>query len=456
MRFGINSFLFVSPFTTASISLFKKFKAWGFDTVEIPVEAPEHIDPAALKAAAQKAGISIGSLCACMGPGRDLRGTDAEQSTALSYVSALIDQAAEMGCPRIIGPLYSVVGKRGPVSPTQKKTEFAAVVRNLKALALLAAKKGIELDVEPLNRFETDFLNTCEQGLKLLRAVGARNVKLHLDTFHMNIEEKNQAAAIRKAGKHLGHFHACGTDRGTPGGDSLDWAPIVDALQDVGFTGDVVIESFTQDVKVIAAAAAIWRKIEPKQNDIAVKGLSNLRRLFSHFPSTSKTVKPHLSVTVQNPTNPTNPTKDMSVKATKTAKSKPAKAALKPIKAAAKPAKAALKPVKAAAKPAKAALKPVKAAAKPAKAALKPVKAAAKPAKAALKPVKAAAKPAKAALKPVKAAAKPAKAALKPVKAAAKPAKAALKPVKAATKPAKVALKSAKASAPAKKAASKK
>jgi D-psicose/D-tagatose/L-ribulose 3-epimerase len=105
-------------------------------------------------------------------------------------------------------------------------------------------------------------------------------VKLHLDTFHMNIEEKNQADAIRKAGKQLGHFHACGSDRGTPGNDHIDWKPIVKALNEIGYEGDVVIESFTTDVKVIARAAAIWRKIEPKRNDIAVKGLANLKRLF--------------------------------------------------------------------------------------------------------------------------------------------------------------------------------
>ena len=281
MRFGINTFLFVSPFKTDSVKLFKKFKAWGFDTVEIPVEAPEHVDPAALKAAAESADIAIGSICACMGPGRDLRGNAKEQKTGLQYISKLIDQAAAMGCPRIIGPLYSVVGKRGPVSAADQKTEFAAVVKNLKALAKHAAAKGVELVVEPLNRFETDFLNTCDQGLKLIKAVGAKNVKLHLDTFHMNIEEKNQAAAILKAGKHLGHFHACGTDRGTPGNDSLNWTPIVKALNDIGYDQDIVIESFTQDVKVIAAAAAIWRKMEPKRDDIAVKGLANMHRLFA-------------------------------------------------------------------------------------------------------------------------------------------------------------------------------
>jgi len=405
MRFGINSFLFVSPFKTESVQLFKKFKNWGFDTVEIPVEAPEHIDPSALKAAAEKAGIAIGSICACMGPGRDLRGSAAEQKEGFNYIAALIQQAAEMGCPKIIGPLYSVVGKKGPVTPADQKTEFAAVVKNLKALAVLAQKAGVELVVEPLNRFETDFLNTCEQGLKLVKAVGAKNVNLHLDTFHMNIEEKNQADAIRRAGSRLTHFHACGTDRGTPGNDSLNWGPIVEALHEIGYEGDVVIESFTQDVKVIAAAAAIWRKMEPKRDDIAVKGLANLKQLFSHKTKGKKS----LTAEVKTPPNPLN----MSAKPTKknapTTKTAPAKTAVKaPAKA---PAKAAAKaPAKAAAKaPAKAAVKaPVKAAVKaPAKTAVKaPVKAAAKaPAKTAAKaPAKA---PAKTAAKtPVKAAPK--------------------------------------------------
>jgi len=153
-------------------------------------------------------------------------------------------------------------------------------VKNLKALSAYAAKKGVTICVEPLNRFETDFLNTCDQGLRLIKAVGSPALKLHLDTFHMNIEEKDQAASIRKAGKLLGHFHACGSDRGTPGGDHIAWPSIVKALKSVGYKGDVVIESFTTDVKVIARAAAIWRRIEPTRDEIAVDGLANLKKLF--------------------------------------------------------------------------------------------------------------------------------------------------------------------------------
>jgi D-psicose/D-tagatose/L-ribulose 3-epimerase len=94
----------------------------------------------------------------------------------------------------------------------------------------------------------------------------------------MNIEEKFAAEAIRKAGRHLGHLHACGSDRGTPGNDHTDWTSIAQALRDIRYQGDVVIESFTPDVKVIARAAAIWRRIEPTREEIAVKGLKFLRK----------------------------------------------------------------------------------------------------------------------------------------------------------------------------------
>jgi D-psicose/D-tagatose/L-ribulose 3-epimerase len=270
--------LFTSPFTNDSTKLFSTFKKWGFETVEIPVEDPSHIDPAHVKAELDKKGLACGSVCACMGPGRDFRGTAEEQKTAMDYCQALIDQMVVLGCPSLIGPVYSVVGKADAVEPAQQKKEWGLVVKNLKQLGKYAEKKGVQICIEPLNRFETDFLNTVDQALKLVKAVGSKAVKVHLDTFHMNIEEKNQAAAIRKAGKLLGHFHACGSDRGTPGNDHIDWKPIAKALKDVKYHGDVVIESFTTDVKVIARAAAIWRKMEPTRDEIATKGIKFLKK----------------------------------------------------------------------------------------------------------------------------------------------------------------------------------
>ena len=190
------------------------------------------------------------------------------------------DQMAALDCPSLIGPVYSAVGRADAVPPDEYKEQWKTVVGHLKTLCRHAEKRGKQVCLEPLNRFETDFINTCDQALKMVKDVGSPALKLHLDTFHMNIEEKNQAAAILKAGKHLTHFHACGCDRGTPGGDHIDWKPIVAALKKIGYKGDVVIESFTTDVKVIARAAAIWRKMEPKRDDIAVKGLANMKKVF--------------------------------------------------------------------------------------------------------------------------------------------------------------------------------
>ena len=143
MRIGINTFLFTSPFTTDSVKLFPTFKKWGFDTIEIPIEDPSHIDPAKVKAAADKQGLAIGSVCACMGPGRDLRGSPEDQATGIAYVKAIIDQAAALGCPRVIGPVYSVVGLTGAHEDAVKKQHFELVVKNLKELADTAIPKAI-------------------------------------------------------------------------------------------------------------------------------------------------------------------------------------------------------------------------------------------------------------------------------------------------------------------------
>ncbi len=278
MKFGINTFLFTSPFNNSSTKLFSKFKQWGFDSVELAIEDPSHIDPDYIKQELDRHGLVCGSVCACMGPDRDLRGTPEQQATAIKYLTAILDQMVILNCPNLIGPVYSSVGRADAVPPKEYRQQWKTAVRHLKHLAHYAKDRGRQISLEPLNRFETDFVNTCDQGLQMIRDVGSPVLRLHLDTFHMNIEEKDLGAAIRKAGPLLGHFHACGSDRGTPGGDHTDWVGIAAALKAIKYNGDIVIESFTSDVKVIARAAAIWRQIEPSQDDIAAKGVRFLKR----------------------------------------------------------------------------------------------------------------------------------------------------------------------------------
>lgn len=278
MKFGINTFLFAFPFTNDGAALFPQFKRWGFDAVEIAIDDPAGYDPKLIRAALDENGLVCNTVCGAFGPDRDLRGTPEQQQTSLGYLMTMLDQMEVLGAKILAGPAYSAVGRAEAVPPKEYRRQWKTVVKHLKTLSRQAEKKGMRIAIEPLNRFETDFLNTVDQALALIEDVGSPAIGVHHDTFHLNIEEKDQARAIRRAGKRLFHVHACGCDRGTPGKDHIDWPGIAAALKAVKYDGDVTIESFTQDVKVIARAAAIWRQIEPSQEEIAVKGVRFLKR----------------------------------------------------------------------------------------------------------------------------------------------------------------------------------
>lgn len=278
MNISINTVLFVSPFTNASTELFRRFSRWGFDAVELLVEDPAHIDPVLVKRELDRHGLKCGSVAAAINPGRDLRGNATSQRNGVKYLCTLIDQMATLDARVLSGPVYSYVGRAEAYTSAERKRHWQAVVKNLKIVTRYAAERGKLVCVEPLNRFETDFLNTIEQGLKLIADVGSPALKLHLDTFHANIEEKHQGEAIRRAGKHLGHIHACGCDRGTPGNDHIDWKSIAAALKAIKYKGDIAVESVTLDVPRIARSAGIWRRMEKTRDEIAYNGLKFLRK----------------------------------------------------------------------------------------------------------------------------------------------------------------------------------
>lgn len=280
MTFGINTFLFQSPFTNASLPLLKKFKDWGFDSVELPLEDPSHIDAAQFKQALSDNGLVCASFCGAFGPDRDLRGSKEAQQNSVDYIKRLLDIMAEVGTPVLAGPLYSAVGRAEATDPDEYKRQWDLVAGHLSKLADYAGQRNLRLAIEPLNRYETDFINVCSQAMKMVNEVNHNALGVLLDTYHMNIEEKNSAKAIQLAGDKLFHFHACGCDRGTPGNDHINWSEIIAALKQVNYDASVVIESFTTDVKVIAKAASIWRQFEPSQEDIAVQGIKFLRSSF--------------------------------------------------------------------------------------------------------------------------------------------------------------------------------
>ena len=149
---------------------------------------------------------------------------------------------------------------------------------HLAPVVAYAVERGVRIGIEPLNRYETSLVNTVDQALEGLGPLLGAGVGLALDTYHLNIEERSSADAIRRTGEHLVHVQVCGSDRGAPGGDQTDWEALVAALDEVGYAGPLNIESFTADNASIATAS-IWRPLAATQDDLACDGLAFLRSL---------------------------------------------------------------------------------------------------------------------------------------------------------------------------------
>jgi D-psicose/D-tagatose/L-ribulose 3-epimerase len=281
MRFGASTFIWVSPFGTNTLDLLAKVKEIGFDTIEICVEQPETINTGAVRRRIDDLGLQA-LVCGAFGPDRDMSAEAPEtREAAAQYLRTCIDIAAELGSPTVCGPMYAGVGATAMRDAQGRRAQWNRAVETLGPIADHAAAQGVKLALEPLNRFETDLVNTVDQGLQLVADIGRPNVGLLLDTFHMNIEEKSIPAAIRRAGPAIFEFHACSSDRGTPGEDHLPWPDIAGALAGTGYTGPIVIEAFTPQIKEIARAVSLWRPLAESEDALARNGLAHLRRVFA-------------------------------------------------------------------------------------------------------------------------------------------------------------------------------
>jgi D-psicose/D-tagatose/L-ribulose 3-epimerase len=279
VRFGASTFIWTSPFGDDRLELFDRIDALGFDILEICIEDPSRLTPAAVAQAASDAGVAV-LVCGAFGPGRDVSDEDrATREQAIEYLRACIDIAAGVGSPLVSGPMYATTGITRMLSDDERARQWERAVDGLRSAATYAAERDVTLAIEPLNRFETDLVNTTEQGVRLCRDIGAANVGLLLDTFHMNIEEKDIGDAIREAGRYVRHFHTCENDRGAPGTGHVEWDDVFAALDEIGYAGDAVIESFTPDNKEIARAVSLWRPPAADGDTLASEGLEFLRSL---------------------------------------------------------------------------------------------------------------------------------------------------------------------------------
>lgn len=280
MKIGINAWVWIAPVTTDSfIKLVPKVAAMGFDQIEVPIDGMDDLDYGLAAKVIADHGLDC-NVCVAIGPDRDLIHPDkAVRENGMAYVRHCIDAVTTLGGKTVGGPLYSAVGRLWQQSSDERARDLDLLVEQLTSLSVYAEDKGVVLCNEPLNRFETSFINLASQMVEVIDRVDHPSCKILLDTFHMNIEEKSPGDAIRLVGSRLGHMHTCENDRGAPGTGNVNWDQVGQALKDINYEGALVIESFTNQIKTIARAAAIWRPFEESQDALGQKGLAFLREL---------------------------------------------------------------------------------------------------------------------------------------------------------------------------------
>ena len=275
---GISTWVWESPLTDSTLGRrLARIAAMGFDAVELPLENAGDFTPEAVREALDSTGL-VPFLVGAMAPGRDLVAADpATVERTRTYLTACVTMAGSIGSPTVCGPFYARTGRVWRMSPGQRRDAYAELRGNLEPVAARAQEAGVVLGIEPLNRYETSLINTVDQALEALEPLLGNGIGLALDSYHLHIEERSVAAAVRAAGEHIVHVQVSGNDRGAPGRDQTDWEGLLQALDEVGYSGPLNIESFTADNAAIAVAASIWRPLAESQDELAASGLAFLR-----------------------------------------------------------------------------------------------------------------------------------------------------------------------------------
>jgi D-psicose/D-tagatose/L-ribulose 3-epimerase len=279
IEYAVHTLLWAERFDIEPEPVVKKAKKFGFDGIEVYV-SPEQIetfDRMRVKKALEGGGMKcVGSTSLSLAT--DITSSDeATRKRGIEYLKNAAKLFSELGASLVTGVTYIAWGKI--VGRGRTEEEWANSAQSLKEACRSIRDYKMTVGLEPVNRFETYFLNTAADAVKLVKAVGEPNIKVHLNTFHMNIEEKNYYDPIVETGELLGHAHCCENDRGIAGTGSVNWDEVFRGLAEVGYDKWITLESFTPEIKSVAASTAIWRQIAPSADALAADGLKFLKSM---------------------------------------------------------------------------------------------------------------------------------------------------------------------------------
>jgi D-psicose/D-tagatose/L-ribulose 3-epimerase len=277
IKFGMHLFTFTERMDDSALDILRKLKEMGYDGCEVPLVAEQlHlIDPKKVRARLKEldmhcvTGTGITNDMSIISEDKDVR------TRGIDHVKRCIDMTSEMGAALMCGSLYGPFGIRPKHPRTQAQWDRS--VESLRECARHAAKHGVTIGLEPLNRYEHFFINTAADAVKLIEDIGEPNVRVHLDTYHMNIEEKDIYRTVVATGAHLCHVHTSENDRGIPGTGHVDWDGLCKGLFEINYDGWIVLESFFKSIPEIADFTPIWRMLAPSADVLAKQGLEYLK-----------------------------------------------------------------------------------------------------------------------------------------------------------------------------------
>jgi len=278
-KFGVSSFIWSENFSKNDLNLIKTAKNLGFEVIDLLISHPEDFPVKEVREITKSIGIEPTTITVL---NRETNLIDPDikiRKAGIEFLKKLIDINTAIGSKILGGVNYAAWGYLSGKPRTED--EWKMSIECMREVANYARHDSeVVIAVEPVNRFETHFLNIAEDAVKYCKEVGTDNIKVHLDSFHMIREELNFTKAVKTCGKeYLAYVHVCENNRGIPGTGLVPWKEFFSALKIIGYNGPMVIESFDPSFEELNRLCAIWRKFAETGEALAVEGLKNLKNI---------------------------------------------------------------------------------------------------------------------------------------------------------------------------------
>jgi D-psicose/D-tagatose/L-ribulose 3-epimerase len=278
-KFGVSSFIWSENFSKNDLALIKTAKNLGFDVIDLLISHPEDFPVKEVRDITKSIGIEPTTITVL---NRETNLIDPDikiRKAGVEFLKKLTDINTSIGSKVLGGVNYAAWGYLSGKPRTED--EWKMSIECMREVANYAKRNSeVVIAIEPVNRFETHFLNIAEDAVKYCKEVGCDNIKVHLDSFHMIREELNFTKAVEACGKeYLAYVHVCENNRGIPGTGLVPWKEFFTALKSISYSGPLVIESFDPSFEELNRLCAIWRKFAETGEALAVEGLKNLKNI---------------------------------------------------------------------------------------------------------------------------------------------------------------------------------